>query len=74
MKNCKKIDDWKYILLDTSFIIDYLSDPERFNNNSKKKENIEISKKDHGIIVDEKQKGKATVLCNFHYGRRIKKA
>jgi hypothetical protein len=44
MKNNKKIDDWKYILLDTSFIIDYLSDPERYNENPKKKENIEISK------------------------------
>jgi hypothetical protein len=41
----KKIRDWKYILLDTSFIIDYLSDPERYDANPVKKQNIEIAKK-----------------------------
>lgn len=40
----KNISEWKYILLDTSFIIDYLSDPTRFNSNPVKKENIELAK------------------------------
>jgi hypothetical protein len=45
MGNSKKISEWKHVFLDTSFIIDYLSDAEKFDANPKKKENIEVSKK-----------------------------
>ena len=51
--NKKNIRDWKYILLDTSFIIDYLSDPERFTNNPKKKDNIELAKKIMDLLSSE---------------------
>jgi hypothetical protein len=44
MGNNKKISEWKHVFLDTSFIIDYLSDSEKFDANPKKKENIEVSK------------------------------
>jgi hypothetical protein len=44
MDNNKKISQWKHVFLDTSFIIDYLSDASKFDFNSKKKENIEVSK------------------------------
>jgi hypothetical protein len=44
MKNRSKIDEWKHIFLDTSFIIDFLSDAEKFDANPKKKENIEVSR------------------------------
>jgi hypothetical protein len=45
MGNNKTISEWKHVFLDTSFIIDYLSDAEKFDANPKKKENIEISKR-----------------------------
>ncbi|MDR2065180.1 MAG: hypothetical protein LBP85_05680 [Prevotellaceae bacterium] len=44
MDNNKKISDWKYILLDTSFIIDYLSNPEKFDKNPQKQKNILLAK------------------------------
>lgn len=37
MNTMKKISEWRYILLDTSFIVDYLSDPTRFASNQLKK-------------------------------------
>jgi hypothetical protein len=44
MSNRKKISEWRHVFLDTSFIIDYLSDAKKFDTNPKKKENIEVSK------------------------------
>jgi hypothetical protein len=44
----KKIYEWKHVFLDTSFIIDYLSDAGKFGANPRKKENIEVS----GKIMD----------------------
>jgi hypothetical protein len=43
MDNIKRISEWRHILLDTSFIIDYMSDPEKASGNPKKKQNIEIA-------------------------------
>ncbi|MDR1880138.1 MAG: hypothetical protein LBQ78_04330 [Tannerellaceae bacterium] len=43
MGNSKKISEWIHILLDTSFIIDYLSSPEKFDDNPKKKESITLA-------------------------------
>lgn len=43
MKPTKPITEWQNIFLDTSFIIDYLSDPERFNKNPEVKRRIEIA-------------------------------
>ena len=48
MESGKKIYEWKHVFLDTSFIIDYLSDAKKFDANPKKKENIEVSK----LIMD----------------------
>ena len=41
---CKDILDWRHVFLDTSFIIDYLSDASRFEDNPVKKENIEVAR------------------------------
>jgi hypothetical protein len=54
----KKILDWKHILLDTSFIIDYLSDPERYLKNPVKKQNIEIAKSIMKRLSSSKKRGK----------------
>lgn len=43
MKPTKPIVEWQNIFLDTSFIIDFLSDPERFNKNPEVKRRIEIT-------------------------------
>ncbi|MDR1980386.1 MAG: hypothetical protein LBQ39_02040 [Tannerellaceae bacterium] len=43
MGNSKKMSDWTHILLDTSFIIDYLSSPEKFDDNPKKQESIKLA-------------------------------
>ena len=40
-----KIDDWKYIFLDTSVIIDFLSDASRFDKNPEQKKRIELTHK-----------------------------
>lgn len=44
MNNFKKISEWEYILLDTSFIIDFLTEPDRLDKNPKKKENSIMAK------------------------------
>lgn len=43
MKPNKPIAEWQHILLDTSFIIDVLSDPGRFQKNPEVKRRIEIA-------------------------------
>jgi hypothetical protein len=43
MKPTKPIREWKNVFLDTSFIIDYLSDPERYVKNPPVKERIEFA-------------------------------
>lgn len=58
MSTAKKISEWKYILLDTSFIIDYLSDPTRFTSNPVKKENIELAKSIMKLLSSEQRKTK----------------
>ena len=54
----KKISDWIYILLDTSFIIDYLSDPGKYKDNPVKKENIELAKQIMLLLSSDKRKVK----------------
>jgi hypothetical protein len=54
----KKISDWKHILLDTSFIIDYLSNPDKFNENPKKRENIILAKEIMSELSQEQRKDK----------------
>jgi hypothetical protein len=44
MKVNTTISDWKHVFLDTSFIIDFLSDAGNFDPNPKKKENIEVAR------------------------------
>lgn len=56
MNTIKKISEWKYILLDTSFIIDYLSDPTRFISNPIKKENIELAKRIMELLSSDQRK------------------
>ena len=56
MNTMKKISEWRYILLDTSFIVDYLSDPTRFASNPVKKENIELAKSIMELLSSEKRK------------------
>lgn len=51
----KNISDWKYILLDTSFIIDYLSDSSKCDSNPVKKENIELAKDIMNILSSNKR-------------------
>jgi ribosomal protein L20 len=58
MKNSAKINEWNHVFLDTSFIIDYLSDPGKFAENPHKKENIEMSKKVMEALSSEKRKEK----------------
>jgi hypothetical protein len=50
------ISDWRYILLDTSFIIDYLSDPDKLNLNPVKKENCILAKKIMDFISSNKNR------------------
>lgn len=56
MSTIKKISEWKYILLDTSFIVDYLSDPTRFASNPVKKENIELAKSIMKLLSSDQRK------------------
>lgn len=58
----KRISDWKYILLDTSFIIDFLSDPQKFEHNPTKKENIELAKQIMNKLSDDKRDEKPQFL------------
>jgi hypothetical protein len=44
MSKIGNISDWKYILLDTSFIIDYLSNPDKLEKNPIKYENCILAK------------------------------
>ena len=37
----KQIEDWKYVLLDTGVIIDYLILPERITKNEKHRKRVE---------------------------------
>lgn len=52
----RNISNWKYILLDTSFIIDYLSDPGKCDSNPVKKESIELAKSIMTILSSDKRK------------------
>lgn len=56
MNTIKKISEWRYILLDTSFIVDYLSDPTRFVSNPVKKENIELAKSIMELLSSKQRK------------------
>jgi len=52
MKPTKPIIEWQNIFLDTSFIIDFLSDPERFHKNPEVKRRIEIAHRVMEILSD----------------------
>ena len=56
MNITKKISEWRYILLDTSFVVNYLSDPTRFASNPVKKENIELAKSIMELLSSEQRK------------------
>lgn len=58
MKPTKPITEWQNIFLDTSFIIDYLSDPERFNKNPEVKSRIEITHRVMEILSTYDKEGK----------------
>ena len=50
MRPNKRISEWKYILLDTSFIVDFLSNPDCYDSNPVKKENIEIAQQIMNVL------------------------
>ncbi len=59
MKPTKPIAEWQNILLDTSFIVDYLSDSARFIKNPEVKRRIEIAHRVMEILsAYEKEEGK----------------
>ena len=45
MKPTKPISEWQNILLDTSFIVDFLSSPERFDKNPEVQKRIELAQR-----------------------------
>ena len=55
MTQIKAIKDWKYIFLDTSVIIDYLSDATKFSKNPPQKERIEKIQQLFDKILAEKE-------------------
>ena len=55
MTQIKAIKDWKYIFLDTSVIIDYLSDAAKFSKNPPQKERIEKIQQLFDKILAEKE-------------------
>ncbi len=60
MKPTTPIADWQNILLDTSFIVDYLSDPARFAKNPEVQRRIEIAHRVMEILsAYEKEDGKS---------------